>query len=68
MTDLISNKLDACTCGSMKKITATMLFGYLTLQCKDCGRKLTSESRSGCHEYLLEKEMLDRWNNGGVDE
>lgn len=55
-------------CNSKSKISAIIVFGYLTLQCKDCGFKITSERRSGSIGYLLGTgEMRKRWNEGIED-
>lgn len=60
-----SDKLGPCPkCKSESKILASLFFGYLDLKCRDCGFSITSETRSGNEEYILEKEMLERWNKG----
>ena len=66
MTNKISltdTTLPSCFCGSFDKLKATLTFGYLSLQCNNCGRKMMSENRSGSIEYLVDIEMRERWEN-----
>ena len=64
----MSDTLDCCpNCEHTGKIKATITFGYLTLTCKICGWSITSTSRSGDYQYLMDKEMTQRWN-GGIDD
>lgn len=62
---MTTEQLEPCPkCGSTGKIKGTIVFGHLTMECPDCGWKITSKSRSGCHKLLLDEEMAARWNNG----
>lgn len=62
------SQLKPCVCGYMGKLKGSHVFGYLTIECPTCNRKLTGHTRSGSSEYILEQDLLERWNSGESDD
>lgn len=58
--------LGPCLCGCTH-FGLSHAFGWWTIVCQECKRKLTGEARSGSHIYVLEHGLADAWNRGESD-